>query len=58
MTGVLTKTVDDDAAQGRIQWRGVGWLNPPPPRKKIPSYILLMNWRYTEGQTVHNRPTS
>ena len=33
MTGVLTKTVD--AAQGRIQGRGAGCLNPPPPRKKI-----------------------
>ena len=54
MTGVVTKTVD--AAQGRIQGRG-GWVfKPPPPLgKKLPS--LLINWRYTEGQTVPNRPT-
>ena len=50
MTGVLTKTVD--AAQGRIQGHGVGCLNPlSPSEKKLPSCILLMNWRYTEGQT-------
>ena len=32
MTGVLTKTVD--AAQGRIQGRGVGCLNPPLSSEK------------------------
>ena len=53
MTCVLTKTVD--AAQGRIQGRGVGCLNLPSPLEFfLSSCILLMNWLYTEGQTVPN----